>query len=528
MRGAMPRFSPWLHFKTAGGRRWLALALLLALGLRLWVAWQPVSLLLEKNLPDDAYYYFMLARHTVATGSVSIDGLHLTNGFHPLWYGLLLPIFGWPGTLDDLRVHLALSLAGLLDTVAVWAIAQLAAWLSRGERAGAVAGLLYAVNPMVILQATNGLETALGMACLALFWLQLTACLAGATDRAAWLRLGVLGGLMFLARSDSAFFLGSSLLSVIAALGWRVGLRRSLWVGGLTALAAAPWFLWNRLAVGSWLQESGVAVPYAIRMRYILAGDPGAWGLLQEGARQMVGASLWLRGDAVSMPLLGGVIVWWIVLGLLLWRWRTTPNRRIEALTLLPLLGAGVALVVAHAGLRWYPRPWYFTPLAAFFAVAAALGVASLRVRATWLVGGLALWLAYCVAVAALIWQIGLYPWQREMRAAADWIAATPAGDWSASFNAGIYAYYSGRTVLNLDGVVNTEAFRAVRERDLLAYLQRSAVTWLVDYDHAIRREYAPFMGAGYPQALQEVAVLGGRADGPLGLLRAYRVEPAP
>jgi hypothetical protein len=523
-----PSRFPWLHFHSLAGRSWLVLTLIVALGLRLWVAWQPAPVLLEKNLPDDAYYYFMLARYTITSSSVSIDGLHLTNGFHPFWYVLILPIFGWPGPLDDFRVHLTLSLASLLDTVAVWAIAQLAARLTRQARLGSLAGLLYALNPMVILQATNGLETALGMACLTLFWLQLAVCLTAVPDRAAWLRLGILGGLMFLARSDSAFFLGFSLLSVIAALGWRVGLRRGLGVGSLAGLAIAPWFLWSRLAVGSWLQESGLAVPYAIHQRFALAGEPSALAVLNETVRQLTSSSLWLRGDAVSMPLIGGVLVWLLMLGLLLWRWRTAPQRRTEMIVMLPLLLAGFLLVAAHAGLRWYPRPWYFTPMAAFFAVAAALGVASLRVRATWLVGGLALWLVYNVATAALIWQIGLYPWQREMRAASEWIAATPEATRTASFNAGIYAYYSRRTVLNLDGVVNTSAYRAVRDREMIPYLQRSGVTWLVDYDHAIRREYAPFMGPGYPEALREVAVLGGQADGPLGLLRAYRVESSP
>ena len=61
-----------------------------------------------ENLPDDAYYYFMLAHHTVASGNVSIDGVHVTNGFHPLWYLLLVPIFGWgpglgPGHVRSLR-----------------------------------------------------------------------------------------------------------------------------------------------------------------------------------------------------------------------------------------------------------------------------------------------------------------------------------------------------------------------------------------------------------------------------------------
>ena len=43
---------------------------------------------------DDAYYYFKIAYNITHGSGVTFDGQNPTNGFHPLWMLLLLPIFG--------------------------------------------------------------------------------------------------------------------------------------------------------------------------------------------------------------------------------------------------------------------------------------------------------------------------------------------------------------------------------------------------------------------------------------------------
>ena len=51
------------------------------------------------NLPnawftrDDAYYYFKVAQNITEGRGVSFDGLNPTNGFHPLWLALCIPVF---------------------------------------------------------------------------------------------------------------------------------------------------------------------------------------------------------------------------------------------------------------------------------------------------------------------------------------------------------------------------------------------------------------------------------------------------
>jgi len=508
-------------------RALLLLALCLALALRMWVAWQPVPVLLERNLPDDAYYYFVLAHHAVQEGTVSLDGVNTTNGFHPLWLVLLLPVFGAADTPGDLQVHLALSLGVLLDLVCLLALARATSRLAGFPAPGVIAAFVYALNPMAVLQSTNGLETSLSMALLGLFLAAFVAWLSPERPGKRALLVGVLGGAAFLARSDNAFFLAVAF--AMAFFHWRKDPAKRLSVfqaGAVAALVAAPWFLWSKLVVGSWIQESGMAVPIAIRYRFELAEGQGFGAAIVESIRQMTYPNLWLRGDPTGLPLVGGGILWLWVLLRLAARWRH-DQRPFEKQIMTILLGSGALLFFFHAGLRWYPRPWYFSPMAGAFAVAAGLALQSAGQRRTW--NGLA-----CVAIAiyflasgALLWRLGLYPWQREMRLASQWISsATPVGSSVASFNAGIYAYYGGRQVVNLDGVVNHAAFDAVKDRALAAYILSAGIGYLVDYDSAVHREYAPLMGNGYPEILEPVAVLGGALDGPLGLLRAYRIQP--
>ena len=517
----------WGEFNTKKDRLLLLLILSVGFGLRIVISVQPISTLLMKSLTDDAYYYFVLARNTTQLGMISFDGINPTNGFHPLWWIMLLPIFGLPGSVEDLHVHMALILASVLDIIALWAITQVAAKLTKHVALGLVAGLIYALNPMVIFQTANGLETSLGMATLSLFWLIYLQWLISPKSKKLSGLVGMLAGFMILARTDNIFFFGLSLLCGLWY--WRDHRAwRNVAKASVIALAIIlPWLLWSRIAVGSWLQESGIAVPMAIRVRFTLKHGDKLITTLIESVRQLASPNLWLRGDPTGLPFIIGVILWVALLIGLVSRWKRSM-KDLEVAALAPLIGAGVALLVFHAGIRWYPRPWYFVPTAAAFSVGVAIVVKPLLIRRRLLLPAFGLLLYYAIAAAAF-WQVGFYPWQQEMRQAASWIKHNlPSASTVGSFNAGIYAFYSERRIVGLDGVVNHTAFEAVKNRNILHYLQASDIDFLVDYDSAVRREYAPFMGDGYPNQLDELAVLGGHKDGPLGLLRVYRVRKIP
>ena len=52
-----------------------------------------ISYLLTNVLSDDSFYYFDIARSIVMGHGLTFNGVDPTNGFHPLWLLVIVPIF---------------------------------------------------------------------------------------------------------------------------------------------------------------------------------------------------------------------------------------------------------------------------------------------------------------------------------------------------------------------------------------------------------------------------------------------------
>src|SRR5882672_9277037 len=68
----------------------LALIVLLVTG---WGALLLADRQLISWLTDDTFYYLQIARNVAGGAGFTFDGIHRTNGFHPLWMFLLVPLF---------------------------------------------------------------------------------------------------------------------------------------------------------------------------------------------------------------------------------------------------------------------------------------------------------------------------------------------------------------------------------------------------------------------------------------------------
>jgi len=490
--------------------------LLLALLLRLPLAWVPLDKALEKFISDDAFYYFLIARHLAQGKGASINGLNPTNGFHPLW-ALLLAILHIPCPQSPLPVHLGLTLAALLDCATVLALYITVSVLGDKGPAALWASLFYALNPLVILEAMGGLETALG-----LFLLALT-CLCYAQiwtkerpSTADYALLGAAGGLMMLARTDYVFFL-------IAILALEARRRRGLMPVAVVGLLAGgmllPWLIWSWRVVGTPVQTSGVAVPFVVSEH--LFSDRG-W-------LRFIGPPLYLSS------MLAGYLVRYafaelaVIAGLcLVWGLR---RRRLSLSLPSPMwatiAGAG-ALLLFHAFVRWFLRGWYFVPMVYalaplaghFLAQAEAESRLPRRITAGVILLGLFLVLAL---QGGREWKRGLYPWQAQMKEAALRVARElPTEVRIGSFNAGIPAYFSDRVVINLDGVVNGEALKALRERRLLAYAREAGIGYILDWKRTVEEIYAPFLT---PQRQGQLEVVWEMPYG-TDAVRLYRLGP--
>lgn len=531
---------------TAGQIYALSIILVAGLALRLLIAWSPSDLLIQKTLPDDAFYYFTIARNVWAGNGLSVDGITPTNGFHPLWVlALLLPFAAAHN--GNLPLHLSLSLAALFDVGAAWLAYQITRRVTGSVIGGMLAAGLYTFSPLVAMESLNGLETALGVFCFALTAFVYLSRIDGqeTVTTGNWTLLGLVTGLMLLARTDTLLF--AIVLGLHALWHRRHALVRT--VAGLTlavvvtALLLAPWLLWNLTTFGTIVQSSAVAAPTVFRRALFepLANGVPFAEIWRNGFWPVIYLSLLLAFRYAGLP--------WTALAAAAILKRVshtagktrpggegeTPKKREKshvATLLLPFIGAALPLLI-HTFIRWYPRSWYYMPLAWASALATGPALARIgtslnaiaRMRGVTRVGLATLGLVL-VLQGVKSWGDGFYPWQSHMLAGARWVESnTPDDAIIASFNTGLQAYYGQRPVVNLDGVVDWGAIRARESRSLLSYARRRGATHLLDYSAYLLIQFVPYMEPGYQDCLIPVASLSPEYP-PYGRVTAYRIEP--
>ncbi len=81
----------------------------------LYAALVPPASLMNWYRTDDAFYYFIVARNVAAGHGFTFDLMNRTNGFHPLWEFLIVPIFALSGTDRILPLRILLVVLAALN-----------------------------------------------------------------------------------------------------------------------------------------------------------------------------------------------------------------------------------------------------------------------------------------------------------------------------------------------------------------------------------------------------------------------------
>ena len=440
---------------------------------------------------DDAYYYFQIA-HNLATGAgSSFNGLDLTNGYHPLWQMLLVPIFAIAPS----------KLAALVYVQAVvnaaWALSMFFAYrFARTiHREKAVA---LALIPFVVLGAllglgpsglyVSGMEVVLVVLGLfALLDFAASSRLIGdgvPTTRKA-LTAGATLALIVLARLDTAFFVVAFV--IIVPLTWRTSSARERWAGAL-ALAAPSAVL---LAVYLTINQIAFGTPTPV------SGQVKASGPIDLGTgplRQFLENGV-LLGHAIPLGWLTLAAVFAALAGAALTR-RGGPRLRQQPLVVLLVvastaLGAQVLYLSTQSG--WYVWSWYLylVPFVFLLALVLLLDAPSRRLDGRRWVKLLPLTAAVLVVLPACArhLEIALEPGDPDSsfiahaRVTASWIddhlppdAVLAMGD-----RAGSLGYLVDRPVVQLEGLVEShEYLEALRAGTVAGFLRDHRVTHLV------------------------------------------------
>lgn len=441
---------------------------------------------------DDAYITFRFADNLASGHGFVFNPGEPSNGFTSALWTLALAAVALiagpqslPAAAQALGVICHAATAGVTAGLVLDRLGR--PWIA------ALAGLAIGANPLLVLLAVSGMETPL-----ALFLLACALWLYARDGLGRSFRLGVVLGLAFLARPESA------LLAVVifaveggrAAGAWRrrsAGLRNLVFCGVATLVVAGPWM------VGSWWRSGDLLPP--TREGKLTGRLPERHGItypelaaLSASDRARLAAAD-LRG--LFAPSEGGTLALPAVLGIAAValsslhpavRARLRPHGPL-------LLVAGSFTAVLLGALAFFfplPMPRYATPLLPAATAATFVGIGSLLPPAE-KAGRAALLLAASTAAGALLLAYRAFvPHAAAERVRGEigrWLAASvPRDSVIALEPIGQIGFTSGLRIIDLGGLVSpgvwpyiARGFRSDLE-GLRGFLDRQGVTHMVDY----------------------------------------------
>lgn len=248
-----------------------------------------------KFFATDAFYYLNVARQHQSVGFYSYDGVHPTNGFHPLWQWLLAALFRWfdLSRASDRQLQLDYAVCTGLCAVGVGFLV-LAAARATGSRTLAlvftVPGLYDILLSKLVFSTVDGTESAPwsfvnGMeSSLSIFWFGIFALLVlGGPTLAQWslrrlFAASALLTLVIFTRLDDVFLLVSFAVAVtLAARATRPWWKTALATAVVPGLALSAYVFEN-------LRTTGLVLPVSGSMKR----DPGALLLNLRDSLQVV------------------------------------------------------------------------------------------------------------------------------------------------------------------------------------------------------------------------------------------------
>ncbi len=471
---------------------WSILLFMLLAGRLAWHDYAIMRMPLDQRinyLPDDAFYYLIPARHFIETGRWSFDGTSPTTGFHLLfayWTALLQRVVPGAGlfALEAVQAGVAAMLV-LAGIVLVWRA------LEPGRRLSfaLVAALVFAMPDVAGLTSAM-MESPFVVFAQALF-LALVLNPPARWPLVAAVATGVFGTL---ARSDfgalpMSFALVAAVLAAGRALPWtRVRLPAAVTAGAAAALvlialhnlwlSGQPW-QGSALVKAHWAHFYPVTpMPFADMLGTALIPPLAALPL----ALQFRLAFLGLAGSLVATAYLA------------LRRARVAPIDR-EDYAAIACAAAVTAYMLLYTIEAAAVQGWYIASTVLPIALAAAGFLPRLRPLPGWAAPAAAL-LVVGIGVVAPFTPAA--PVENIMLPVGEWLASHPVEQPIGAWNSGMLSFFSGRRIVDLDGLVNDAAIPFIRDDTLAAYVDRAGIRTIVDNSSMVE---APDLQArgGYP-----------------------------
>jgi len=466
--------------------------------LHLFFAWQPLNRLegfrlLTSNGPlmDDSYIFFKISRDLADWLSGAIPSLQLTSGFQPLIAFLYFPFFQLFWYQKEFPIHLALSLNALLGFFAhILLYCLLRKIVNRSIATFLVS--IWIWSPYVMYQSINGMETTLALLLLliTLHYYWRINHLSHHQFR-SWFVLGLLLGIGFWARVD----LGMLGVAIVIDQTWLAiqgdrysrSLRlKDILLCSLTALVvASPWMIFIIINTGNLLPISGRAVRQVTNVVFNHL-------YLNHSGFSLMMLARFKRELLIYQPLiaLSKHISWQLcisglsLLGLIL----AVRDRQLRILfrpilIFQFLILASYIIIIGGAWhLNRYLYPVYTLML---FLHASTLRYLELRIKLRPLIVAIMLFIL-CIPYAFSYTAQYHFQWSQNLPAR--YLSAAlfakdriPPKAKVGTFQSGCLSYWLDNQVINLDGVLNKEAYFHLQNKTMDVYLDEQKIDYLVE-----------------------------------------------
>lgn len=427
---------------------------------------------------DDAYYYLKIAENIASGKGATFDGIHKTNGFHPLWLLILTGLASVPGLglMGLARAMVALQAVLLLGSLIV--IKNILKGLIHPYLIGTV--LLMPLYPRFFHIFTVGMESGL-----LIFLLLLTFYLMGRLFKGIttgnWflnsLALGAFSALIILIRLDAFVFPAAFLVALVirGALNRNVfwkSLSGALFAGIITIASLLPFLLWNYRNFGTFATVSSMMKVkwdfsrLGFNLRFLLGNTAEYYlgvlialvaAMISRKREYLVGEQRKRYLNTFLVFTIPAIIV--VLFFLLFVKWALFAYAFASTIPVITL-GVGTVLILICDRVKSDAFKRKFAILVFFVGLILAVGM---QVFSLSRINRSAMMRIYDAAI-----------WAREN---------TPADAVFAMKDCGAFGYYSERTTINLDGMVNDFEYQEyLRRGELKEYLDENGVDYFVQH----------------------------------------------
>lgn len=465
--------------------------ILIVLSSSLLLVLQPIDTLI-RHLKDDAFYYFKVANNIAIGCGSTFDCINKTNGYHPLWMLHLIPIYWIYPDNPTTALRVILIIVALYHTAASVLLYRTAAQL-HGVRMGVYVAVAWALCPITMRMNLSGMESALYAFCLTTLLYVITTIFKN--GEGIWdidvrkkrdlLGLGVLIGICVLARLDSIYLFAGILVTGMLPRAWKradilIRVRAMVLVATPVVLLVSCYFLSNLALFGHFYPVSGriktPTIPDSIQV--FLSDVLWPFTPIYRSSYQLIAIGL------------AGLFI--ACFGIMLFFRPALRQTLLLILRRYDWLLLGVVPLYIHMALsKTYIHNWYYVPfLLLLFLVVAEIYLALISFVA--LLPRVHRIGSRSVAVLVVLAYLGIgvvefgpnkNDYVYKIYRSSFWVHDHLAeGQIGAAWNAGIIGYFSGRQVVNLDGLINSyDYYDALKAGQEPAFVARQGVMFVFD-----------------------------------------------